>query len=88
MALTGNRVTPQSYDDHVTDSANRIVEIKHNIQRPAVDLPDVYAEGGAVHSQAEDGDIMRQLFDHALDKGDIHEMTHAMLVKQHEAEYG
>lgn len=46
------------------------------------------AEGGAVHSQAEDGDIMRQLFDHALDKGDIHEMTHAMLVKQHEAEYG
>jgi hypothetical protein len=46
------------------------------------------AEGGAVHSQAEEGDIMRQLFDHALDKGDIHEMTHAMLVKQHEAEYG
>ena len=46
------------------------------------------AEGGAVHSQAEDGDIMRRLFDHALDKGDIHEMTHAMLVKQHEAEYG
>jgi hypothetical protein len=46
------------------------------------------AEGGAVHSQAEDGDIMRQLFDHALDNGDIHEMTHAMLVKQHEAEYG
>jgi hypothetical protein len=45
-------------------------------------------DGGAVHSQAEDGDIMRQLFDHALDKGDIHEMTHAMLVKQHEAEYG
>ena len=34
------------------------------------------------------GDIMRSLFDHALDKGDIHEMTHAMLVKQHEAEYG
>lgn len=46
------------------------------------------AEGGAVHSQAEDGDIMRQLFDHALDKGDIHEMTHAMLVKQLEAEHG
>jgi hypothetical protein len=46
------------------------------------------AEGGAVHSQAQDGDIMRSLFDHALDKGDIHEMTHAMLVKQHEAEYG
>jgi len=34
------------------------------------------------------GDIMRSLFDHALDNGDIHEMTHAMLVKQHEAEYG
>ena len=31
MALTGNRVTPQSYDDHVTDSANRIVEIAHQV---------------------------------------------------------
>lgn len=46
------------------------------------------AEGGAVHSQAEDGDIMRKLFDHALEKGDIHDMTHALLVQQHEAEYG
>ena len=51
-------------------------------------LPELFNEGGAVHSQADDGDIMRSLFDHALDKGDIHEMTHAMLVKQHEAEYG
>jgi len=36
----------------------------------------------------EGGDIMRRLFDHALENGDIHEMTHAMLVKQHEAEHG
>lgn len=37
---------------------------------------------------AEGGDIMRQLFDHALEKGDIHDMTHALLVQQHEAEHG
>ena len=42
----------------------------------------------AAQHMAEGGDIMRSLFDHALDNGDIHEMTHAMLVKQHEAEYG
>jgi hypothetical protein len=87
MALTGNKVLPEKYYDSVKDSSGRIVETR-DTQRPAIDLPDLYAEGGAVHSQAEDGDIMRQLFDHALDKGDIHEMTHAMLVKQHEAEHG
>lgn len=79
MSLTGNRVKPERYFDNL---------LQKDVNRRAVDLPDLYAEGGAVHSQAEDGDIMRQLFDHALDKGDIHEMTHAMLVKQHEAEYG
>jgi hypothetical protein len=36
----------------------------------------------------EGGDIMRKLFDHALKKGDIHDMTHALLVQQHEAEHG
>jgi hypothetical protein len=79
MQLTGNRVKPEQYYDPVADQ---------EVRRRAIAMPDLYAEGGAVHSQAEDGDIMRQLFDHALDKGDIHEMTHAMLVKQHEAEYG
>jgi len=42
----------------------------------------------AAQHMEEGGDIMRSLFDHALDNGDIHEMTHAMLVKQHEAEHG
>ena len=101
MDLTGNKVKPEKYYD-ANDQA---------FERPAIDLPDLYAEGGAVHMQMggmtpeppggtarqetfesqhvkDGGDIMRSLFDHALDKGDIHEMTHAMLVKQHEAEYG
>ena len=103
MDLTGNRVKPEKY--YLNDSDDT------PFQRRAIDLPDLYAEGGAVHSQIggmtpepaggsarqetfaaqhmeEGGDIMRSLFDHALDKGDIHEMTHAMLVKQHEAEHG
>ena len=80
MELTGNKVKPERYYVRETD--------KNTFQRPTIDLPDIYAEGGAVHSQAEDGDIMRSLLDHALDNGDIHEMNHAMLVKQHEAEYG
>lgn len=110
MALTGNKVMPEKYYESVKDPSGRIVETR-DMQRPVIDLPDLYAEGGAVHLQMggktpeppggsarletfeaqhmeEGGDIMRQLFDHALDKGDIHEMTHAMLVKQHEAEHG
>lgn len=110
MALTGNKVMPQKYYEDVKDPLGRIVETR-DIQRPVIDLPDLYAEGGAVHSQiggmtpepaggsarqqtfesehmAEGGDIMRQLFDHALEKGDIHDMTHALLVQQHEAEHG
>jgi len=42
----------------------------------------------AAQHMEEGGDIMRSLFDHALEKGDIHDMTHALLVQQHEAEHG
>ena len=42
----------------------------------------------AAQHMEEGGDIMRSLFDHALEKGDIHDLTHALLVQQHEAEHG
>ena len=51
MALTGNKVMPEKYYDSVKDSSGRIIETR-DTQRPAIDLPDIYAEGGVVHKQA------------------------------------
>ena len=47
MALTGNRVKPEKYDAPITDSADQIIEFRSK-QRPTIDLPDLYAEGGKV----------------------------------------
>ena len=53
MQLTGNRVKPERYDQHITDDANRVVDIK-DVQRRAIDLPDLYAQGGLVDSAPEE----------------------------------
>ena len=40
MEMTGNRVKPQAYFDNFEQK---------DIKRPAIELPDIYAEGGDVH---------------------------------------
>ena len=53
MQLTGNRVKPERYDQHITDDANRVVDIK-DVQRRAIELPEFYAQGGMVDSAPEE----------------------------------
>jgi len=50
MQLTGNRVKPQRYDEPVTDSADRVIELRSK-QRPTIELPEFYAEGGMITDQ-------------------------------------
>jgi hypothetical protein len=50
MAITGNKVLPQTYTEPKPNSFDDTV-----IRRPAIDLPDFYAKGGAV-KMAEGGE--------------------------------
>ena len=46
LEMTGNKVVPQRYQDSDAKSSSNIDAPNRDIIRPAVDLPDIYAEGG------------------------------------------
>lgn len=84
----GNRGTFDPKDPDMTKAEGGAVHLQMGGKTPEPPGGSARLETFEAQHMEEGGDIMRQLFDHALDKGDIHEMTHAMLVKQHEAEHG
>lgn len=84
----GNRGTYDPAEVEMTKADGGAVHSQIGGMTPEPAGGSARQETFAAQHMDEGGDIMRSLFDHALDKGDIHEMTHAMLVKQHEAEHG
>ena len=54
MALTGNKIEPERYYVRETD--------QNTFQRPAIDLPDLYAQGGAVNMR-DGGDPEREFIE-------------------------
>lgn len=84
----GNRGTFDPTEVELTKAEGGAVHLQMGGMTPEPAGGSARQETFAAQHMEEGGDIMRRLFDHALDKGDIHEMTHAMLVKQHEAEHG
>ncbi len=56
MELSGNKIKPEKYYLQETD--------ENTFQRPAIDLPDLYAQGGAVHMK--DGGDPDEIVDQAV----------------------
>jgi hypothetical protein len=84
----GNRGTYDPTEVEMTKAQGGAVHMQMGGMTPEPAGGSARYETFASQHVKDGGDIMRSLFDHALDNGDIHEMTHAMLVKQYEAENG
>jgi hypothetical protein len=57
LEMTDNKVVPQRYQDSDAKSSGNIFAPNRDIIRPAVDLPDIYAEGGGVKHMAKAGRV-------------------------------
>ena len=62
LEMTGNKVTPQRYQDFGAKSSNNISTPFKDIIRPAVDLPDIYAKGGRVQETPEEMERFHKRF--------------------------